>query len=250
MMITTDTATRACYVYGIITIDGVVPAGLRGIEGDVRTVRHRDVAAIVGDLSRDRVLGHQADLLSHERVVDSVAASTTILPMRFAAVVESERGLVDELLDPYHDQLAELLAELAGRLQLTLRGEYEHDEIFRELLVQEPAIRSLREELSRLGEAVSYPQRLRHGELVVKALEQRRAVDGERVYRALAPHAVDVSHHQLASPDEIIDSAFLVETSHQRKFEKAAENIGRDLAGRVRFWLLGPQPVYDFVPRM
>lgn len=243
--------TAACYVYGIVAADGTIPEGLNGIEGEVRPVYHRKLAAIVGDLARDRSLGSRADLLAHDQVVDSIAAETTIIPMRFAAVVDSETGLVDELLEPFHDKLVASLEGLSGKDQYTLQGEYEHDTVLGEIIAEEAEIRQLREEIVDIGnEAASYPQRLRQGELVVKALEQRRAVDGEYAFETVAPFAVDTSHRELASPDDVINTAFLVDASKQKEFEDAVEKVGRKLAGRVRFRLLGPQPPYDFVPRM
>ena len=58
---------------------------------------HQRVAAIVSDVPTDRALGTRDDLIAHERVLDTVAERTAVLPMRFPAVVE-EQGVVSELL--------------------------------------------------------------------------------------------------------------------------------------------------------
>jgi hypothetical protein len=249
-MTVTETDTEACYVYGIVPAGTTLPVGLSGLDGPVSLIPHRDVAAVIGVLFRNRLLGNRSDLLAHETVVDSIAANGTVLPMRFAAVVDSAQGLVDELLEPYHDGLVSALAALEGRTQFTLQGEYNHDVLLREILTQDVEIRRLREEIRRLGDDASYPQRLRQGELVVRALAQRREVDAERVRSALAPRVVEVSEHELASPEVVVDTAYLVEQSRQAEFEQAVEDIGQDFVGRIRLRLLGPLPVYDFVPGM
>ena len=46
----------------------------------------------------------------------------------------------------------------------------------------------------------------------------------------------------------MINAAFLVDRIHVQKFEDAVEDLGRELAGRVRLRLRGPLAPYDFVP--
>ena len=85
------------YVYGIIAADAELPAGLKGLgpTGKVSLVTSGEIAAVVGDVPVDRPLGTREDLLGHEAVVDSVAGTTTILPMRFPAVVEEDGVLLN-----------------------------------------------------------------------------------------------------------------------------------------------------------
>src|ERR1700754_2246563 len=165
----------ATYVYGLVGADAQLPENLTGLgpSGKVSTIVHRDVAAIVSDVPADRPLGTRDDLLAHEAVVDAVAASTAVLPMRFPAVIEEE-GVVEELLTPHHDHFVAALAELSGRVQYTLKGRYEQDVVLREVLEENPEVRELQDEVRDLPEDATYHQRLRLGELVVEALEERR----------------------------------------------------------------------------
>lgn len=249
-MTTTEIGAQACYVYGIVAADAPVPEGLRGLDGEVSSVQHRDVAAVVGPLPRNRSIGNRADLLAHEHVIDSIAATTTILPMRFAAAVDSPQGLIEEMLEPYQDELVEALDELSGHVQFVLHGEYDHDSVLRELLTEDREIARLRDEISKLSEDASYPLRLQQGELIVQALERRRVLDAEQINKALGRYAVSTSEHELGNPSDVIDTAFLIDESRTARFERAVEKVGEKYAGRVRFRLLGPLAVYDFVPRM
>jgi len=249
-MTATDIEPQACYVYGIVAADAPLPAGLRGLEGEVSLVQHRDLAAVTGDLPRNRSIGNRADLMAHEQVIDSIAATTTILPMRFAAAVDSPQGLVEELLEPYQDQLVAALDELTGQVQFVLHGEYDHDVVLREILLNDTEVARLREEISQLSEDASYPLRLQQGELIVRALERRRVVDAEQIRDALDRYAVRTAERELSNPSDVIDTAFLVGESRRPRFERAVEEVGRKYAGSVRFRLLGPLPVYDFVPGM
>ncbi|GAA5121251.1 GvpL/GvpF family gas vesicle protein [Pseudonocardia adelaidensis] len=239
----------ATYVYGLVGADTELPEDLKGLgpSGKVSTIVHGDVAALVSDVPAGRPLGTREDLLAHEAVVDTVAGSASVLPMRFPAVVEEE-GVVEELLAPNHDRFVAALGELEGRVQYTLKGRYERDVVLQEVLEEHPEVRELQEEIRDLPEDATYHQRLRLGELVVGALEERRDAEAEELVRQLEPHAVDVVVHDPGQPDDVVNTAFLVERERVREFEDAVERQGERLHGRARLRLLGPLAPYDFVP--
>jgi hypothetical protein len=239
----------ATYVYGLVGADTDLPDGLAGLgpSGRVSTVAHGRVAAIVSDVPTDRLLGTRDDLLTHEAVVDTVAATAAVLPMRFPAVVEEE-GVVKELLAPHHDQFEAMLDELEGRVQFTLKGRYEQDVVLREVLEGHKEIRGLQEKVRELPEEASYYDRVRLGELVVAALEERRDDEAAQMLERLRPFAVSTMANPPGQPEDLINAAFLVERERVREFEDAVEDMGRDLIGRVRLRLLGPLAPYDFIP--
>ena len=241
----------ATYVYGLVGADAKLPDDLTGLgpSGTVSTIAHGDVAAIVSDVPTDRPLGTRDDLLAHETVVDTVAASAAVLPMRFPAVVEAD-GVVDELLAPNHDRFVAALGELEGRVQYTLKGRYERDVVLGEVLEEHPEIRELQAEIRDLPEDATYHQRLRLGELVVGALEERRDAEAARLAQRLQAYAVGVAEHHPGQPDDVVNTAFLVERERAQEFEDAVEGLGEELHGRVRLRLLGPLAPYDFVPEV
>jgi hypothetical protein len=239
----------ATYVYGLVSADTELPSNLSGLgpSGRVSTIVHERIAAIVSDVPTDRPLGTRDDLLAHEAVVDTVAERSSVLPMRFPAVVE-EAGVVQELLAPHQQRFVEALARLDGLVQFTLKGRYEQDTVLREIAEADEEIMALRERVRDLPEDASYYDRIRLGELVVAAMEQRRENDGRQVLDQLAPMATDISTRQLGEPDEVVNAAFLVARDHAKQFDDAVEEVGRGLAGRMRFRLFGPLAPYDFVP--
>ena len=236
------------YVYGVVAADTVLPAGLRGLgpSGKVSLVRQGKVAAVVGDVPTDRPLGTRDDLMTHESVVDAVAGATTILPMRFPAVVEQE-GVVEELLSPNEEFFLQVLAELEGRVQFTLKGRYEQEIVLREVIEEDQEIRALQERVSALPEDAAYYDRVKLGELVVAALEQRREVDATELYEQLETIAVAVAPHQPIQPEDVIDAALLIDRADVEAFGQVVDRLGEAWSGRIRFRLLGPLAPYDFV---
>lgn len=238
----------ARYVYGLVSADTELPPNLDGLgpSGRVSTIAHERIAAIVSDVPTDRPLGTRDDLIAHERVLDTIAERSAVLPMRFPAVVEEE-GVVQELLAPHQERFVEALARVDGLVQFTLKGRYEQDAVLREIAQADEEIMALRERVRDLPEDASYYDRIRLGELVVNAMKQRREADGRRVLERLQPFATDISTRPVAQPDDVLNAAFLVARDQVKQFDDAVEEVGRDLAGRVRFRLVGPLAPYDFV---
>ncbi|AGB25750.1 Gas vesicle synthesis protein GvpL/GvpF [Mycobacterium sp. JS623] len=238
----------ATYVYGLVKADAELPPDLQGLgPGRVGTIAHQRVAAIVSDLPTGRPLGTRDDLIAHERVLDAVAERTAVLPMRFPAVVE-EDGVVSELLAPNQERFMEALARLDGLVQFTVKGRFEQEPVLREIAEADDEIMELRERVRGLPEDATYYDRIRLGELVVTAMQQRRDEVAVRVLDRLKPFAVDMSPRRLTQPDEVLNAAFLVARDRVENFDDAVEGVGRDLAGRVRVRLVGPLAPYDFVP--
>jgi Gas vesicle synthesis protein GvpL/GvpF len=236
------------YVYGVVAADAVLPEGLRGLgpSGTVSLLADGQIAAVVGDVPVDRPLGTRDDLIAHETVVDAVAGATTILPMRFPAVIE-EAGVVDELLGPNEEFFLRALTDLEGRVQYTVKGRYEQDVVLREVLEDDEDLRALQEHVRFLPEDASYYDRVKLGELVVAALEQRREADAAELYDRLEALAVDVVPHQPSQPEDVIDAALLIARTDIEAFGEAIEGLGEAWSGRIRFRLLGPLAPYDFV---
>lgn len=240
----------ATYVYGLVSADAELPEDLVGLgpSGEVTTVAHEAVAAIVGDVPLDRPLGTRDDLVAHEAVVDAVAATTTVLPMRFPAVVEQE-GVVEELLAPHHDQFVRALEQLEGKVQYTLKGSYEQDVLLQEIVEEDAGIRELQERIRGVPEDASYYDRVQLGELIVKALEERRDVDAADVLERIGEFAEAVSATTPTQPEDVVNAAFLVRRDAADEFEDAVEELGADTHTWLRLRLLGPLAPYDFIPQ-
>jgi hypothetical protein len=239
----------ACYVYGVIRAGTRLPEDLHGIADDeVSLVRYGDLAAAVSPVHPERPLGTRDDLLAHEAVVEALADDTTVLPLRFGAVVTTADALVEEMLVPYHDWFAGVLDDLTGTREYTVSGVYVEDVVLREVLEEEPEAARLRERVRELPEDAAYYDRIRLGELIVKALDDKRQADTGELIGALEPYAEAVSPREPTGEDTAADAAFLVADEEMPAFERAVDELGERWAGRVRLRMVGPLAPYDFVP--
>jgi hypothetical protein len=238
-----------CYVYGIVPAGTRLPRGLMGTGGGrVRLIRHGGLAGVVSEIPAAGALGSREDLLAHESVVASLAARTTMLPLRFSAVVTTADAVANEMLEPYYDWFTGILADLEGRAEFSVSGTYVQDTVLREVLAEEPEVMRLRESLRGMPEDTGYYERVRLGELIVHALDAKREVDTEDLVQTLAQYAVAVAPRPPVNEDTAADAAFLVADDDRANFRKAVDELGYRWAGRIKLRLLGPLAPYDFVP--
>ncbi|MEU6263007.1 GvpL/GvpF family gas vesicle protein [Saccharopolyspora shandongensis] len=246
-----DDVDRGVYVYGIVGHRKKLPDDLPSVgdgKEEVDLASYGKLSALVSEVQLARPLGTREDLLAHERVLDTLAAEATVIPMRFGSVVRTREAVVDELLAPHQGHFEEMLAELAGLVQFTVRGRYANDAHLREIVSEEPEIQELRAALQGLPEDAGYAERLRLGELVNNAVVRKREVDTEKLISLLQKSSAASAAHAVAGEDDAMHVAFLVDREAVAQFEQAVDDLGRQWDGRVNLRLIGPLAPYDFLP--
>jgi hypothetical protein len=238
----------ACYLYGVVPADLVVPTDLKGVDDQVVSlIPYGDVAAVTSLLDSERTLAGRADLLAHSRVLDAVAALGPVIPVRFGSVLENRDAVKADLLQPSHERFHAMLADLAGHSQFTVRARYDERQVLSEVVAENPEIAQLRAATREQPDDASYGDRVRLGELVARALEAKSAQDGQDLLQALERHAAAVNIRESAGLDRLLDVALLVQDSRRAEFEQAVEELAEAYAGRAQLKLVGPTAPYDFV---
>ncbi|WP_165555972.1 GvpL/GvpF family gas vesicle protein [Kribbella pittospori] len=241
-------AEVGCYLYGIVAADLRLPDGLTGLDDQpVELVRLDDVAAVTSGLNADRQLARRDDLLAHSRVLDAVAAVGAVIPVRFGSLLHDRSELLKQVLEPDSLRFADMLRELTGLSQYTVRIRYDEVRVLPEIVAENPEIARLRQQTRDRPEESSYQARVRLGELVANALEAKRGDDAQMVLARIEPFSVALSVGEPGGPEQLIDVALLVENRRRDRFEKAAEELAAELADRAVVKLVGPTAAYDFV---
>jgi hypothetical protein len=239
---------RWCYVYGIARANLELPGDLTGLDDQaVSLASSGTLAAVVSRIDSDRTVGRRADLISHGRVLDAVAAAGAVIPCRFGSILQSQSEVSEQVLEPGSERFEEMLQDLVGRSQFTVHARYEESQVLAEVVAENAEIAGLRSQTRDQPEDATYNARVRLGELVMHALEAKRATDGSSLLGALLPFTAGCNVRASAGMDQLIDVAFLVEDKQRDAFEGAAEQAAAELAGRARVKLLGPTACYDFV---
>jgi hypothetical protein len=245
----TQTQT-AVYVYGIIPADTEVESGAKGVgdpPGDVRLVRHRDLAAMVSDIDIDKPLGRPEDLVAHEELLDAAAGAVPVLPLRFGAVVTDDEAVSQELLDAHHDEFSGALKQLEGRAEYVVKGRYEEQAVLREVVGGNEEAAGLREQIKGTDEIATRDQRIRLGEIVNNAVGELRERDTRALGDAMDGHVEASLVREPTHELDAVHTAFLVKTDEAPGLERALDKLARDWEGRVQLRLIGPIAAYDFV---
>lgn len=242
----TDVRAPGVLVYGVVASTTEVPDGAVGPDGStLRQVRFNDLAAVVSGVPPDWRPGRE-DLLQFSRVIDALAEQGPVVPVQFGSLLADDADVADQVLAPEEERLSELLATLAGKVQVQVRVRYVDDTVLREIVAAEPEIRTLRERTRELPEEAAHADRIRLGELVSSAVSQRAAEDAESVLAVLRPYVVADVARPVGGMD-VLDVSSLVEAERLPGLERELENLAEAAADRLRIRLVGPMAAYDFV---
>jgi hypothetical protein len=161
-------------------------------------------------------------------------------------VLTDDDAVREEILEAHHDELAEYLDRLEGRVQMTLKVYYHEDVVVAEILSANPKLAELRAAIQGQSEDVSRNQRIKLGEAINVAIEKRRKSDGEQILQRLRRYADAVA---LEGPEDelmVAHVAFLLQRDRLDEFDAAVEEIAEPNVELMRFRLLGPMPAYNF----
>jgi hypothetical protein len=240
------TGDVSVYVYGVLPASDQTRVSVGGVEGaKVRTIQHGGLAALVSSVEAD-ALAAARELRAHWRVLEEASKATTVLPVRFGTVMESEDAVRERMLEPNSAGLTELLDELAGRVQLNVKGDYDEERLLSAVVREVPAVATLRERVQKLSDAAGYYDRIRLGEVVAAEVARRREDDAALVLARLEPGSVATSAEQPHSPNAAFNLAFLVDGSEVDAFSEAVGQLRTELGERVRLDYVGPLPPYSF----
>jgi gas vesicle protein GvpL/GvpF len=241
----TDGAS-AVYVYGILRASDAGALSVEGVSGaPVRVIAHGDLAAVVSDLDSD-TLSAAREVRAHWRVLEKAAKDATVLPVRFGTVLEGDGAVREGVLARNEQEIGALLGELAGRIQLSVKGSYDESALLRAVVTQSPAIAALRERTRAIPEQAGYYDQIRLGEMVADEIARRRDDDTRLALDLLEPLAVAALAQPVTGADAAFDLAFLVERNAIDAFSAAVVKLGEQVGDRIAIRYVGPLPPYSF----
>jgi len=85
------------------------------------------------------------------------------------------------------------------------------------------------------------------GEMVKKALDQKREREAAGLLASLRPLAYRTQESAIVVDRMIVNAAFLVARSREEEFDRAVRRLDEDLGQRIIFKYVGPVPPYNFV---
>ncbi|MBI4356448.1 MAG: GvpL/GvpF family gas vesicle protein [Gammaproteobacteria bacterium] len=234
------------YIYGIIATDSPPNLGIIGIGGkqEVVTVGSDGLAAVTSEVSleENNTASHE-NLMTHARVIEKVAESHTILPMRFGALAESTDAVIT-FLKANKRELKKLIKTFDGKAEIGITIIWKDmKKIFKELAEENRTIHILKKK-----RAVQSQQELIHaGELVEAALDEKKALEGAEYLRKLKKEATQYQMGDLKTEDILLNVSFLLKRNHIKVFDEKVEQLSREFADRIEVKYIGPTAPFSFV---
>lgn len=235
------------YIYCIIKEKRPLKFSLFGQdEKEVRLVHNGDLAAVVSDSDIKDYPFTREYLLTHQRVIEEIMKKGyDVLPVRFGTAAESSEAVLEKILQSKKKELLETFHIVEGKVELGLRALWENmGDIFKEIVRDHGDIQRAKKE------AEKTPNRFkvaRVGELIARALEQKREEEAVKILRPLQKLAADFKERQRIGDAMILSSAFLVPKNNEKEFDIGVSKLRRDYGDKVRFLYVGPIPPFNFV---
>lgn len=240
---------RGLFIYGIVPSD-VEPTpdapGVGDPPGEVTAIVHGDLAALVSEVGLEQRIGRPADLTAYQTLLDGTAEVAPVLPVRFGTVVTGPDAVAD-LLDAHHDRFAAALDEFEGRVQYTVHGRFDEQELIGDVLAQNRGAADLAEQVRGRPEVETREQRIRLGEMISQAVELRREAETRELVDALTPVSLANVPRQPSDELDAVNAAFLVDADDEEEFIRVLEEFAEQRRDLIRMRLLGPLAPYDFV---
>jgi len=250
-------ANAEIYLYGIVRwppSGGAksLGAGVGDPPRPVRVVRAGELAALVSDVSpadmeAQGLRGMRRDMKAHSLLLSAVAATTTVLPVRFGVVLPDERSMVERILLPRRLELLDYLGHLEGANEVTFRATYVEEQILREVLRAHPELASPPRPTRRhTAMSASAASRIELGRQVAMAIQEEKEHDAQELLELLKPGAKDVRLGKPLADLMVLNASFLVERAKLPAFDRLLERVNASKGSRMTFDCVGPLPPFSF----
>jgi len=247
---------EAKYLYCIImcsrerSFNGVSAVG--GHDVQIHTVVFKDLACVVSDSPDMEYDSTRMNMMAHETVIERVMEEFTVLPIRFGTVTTKDAGspvkdIRHKLLERHYDEFLGLHEDLNGRVELGLKVLWRDEKaIYQEIVAENREIRRLRDSIQGHPPEATHFDRARLGEMVKKALGQKRDKEAKMLLARFRPIADRIQENRIIIDRMVLNAALLVNKDREGECDETVERLDGELGERMVFKYTGPNPPFNF----
>jgi DnaJ-domain-containing protein 1 len=237
------------HLYGVIGRTKETTLGSQRQGSQIFPVTYKELSALVSDapsvdyrgLGKDLLLKR---LLDHQRVIESVMHSSSIIPFRFGSIARTEEEVIQILIQGY--SLFETLLQWVGeRVELEVAAVWDKD-IFKVLYEEEAEIQSIQKAMGTKTEAEAVQDKIKLGKLVRQCLLKKKVSSREQIFSKLKDCSESYCDHEVKDDLMILNAAFLVRKEMENEFDRQVRLLDEAFLGKVSFKVIGPLPLYSF----
>ena len=238
---------RGKYVYCVIRTKDPLrfgPVGIGAEPGEVHTISHRELAAVVSDTPIEVFDATRENVLAHERVNETVMREHTVIPMSFGTIFKTREDIV-ELLRSAYEAFADVLNKMQDKLEFGLKVLWDREEIVKAIEQEDEDIHRLKDEISS-QKGSTYFARMQYGRLIDGALQLRSERYVAEFLQRLRDVSVASRVNRAIGDKMIMNAAFLVQRDQEQAFDRRIKDIASHF-DKLTFKYTGPWPPYNFV---
>ena len=236
------------YLYGLIEAKTDKKYISRGVEGSspVYTVRHKDVGAIISDLSQEIVKATLENCALHEKVLEEAMRETTVLPFEFGTVSPGGEAVTNLIKNNYIN-IKKSINYLRDKMEMGVQARWAGmEKIFQEIVSENRHIALYKKSIEKKSPNETYQDRIKIGQLVAQALYVKKEKEIHLILTALKRGTLGYVPEKIVGDNMIFNGAFLVRKTNLARFESILYSLGHKLDDRIDFTYTGPLPPYNF----
>lgn len=243
---------EGCYIYGILAANHrqeFGPIGIGGRGDVVYTLPYQEIAAIVSSSPIVKYPVTRENTIAHAKVLEKAVEESTVLPVRYCTIATNEEIVVEKLLKTRYQEFLDKLREMKGKMELGIRARWiDLNAIFAEVIEENKDIKALKEAALRgKDEQRKYAITIEVGQLVQKALAEKRKREAEELLETLRPLSLDYKENQFYGDMNIVNAAFLVAQEKERDFDRKMDELEKIHSGRIQLKYTASRVAYNFV---
>lgn len=235
------------YIYAVISNAQDHSYGEVGVDGhDVYCIPVGRVAAVVSDLSSDKIRPERSRLSAHQQVLKKIMTETTPLPMAFGTLADNPEAVRKMLSRNQHAFLVQL-NRVAGKVEMGLRVTWDVSNIFEYFVNIHPELRLVRDRLLGGQREPTQEQKIEVGRMFDRLLNEDRDAYAEKVEGILAPFCAEIDRNKCRNEREVLNLACLVERAARPEFESSVFEAAKQFDNNFAFDYNGPWAPHNFV---
>lgn len=240
------------YIYGIIAAKQKREFGPIGIGGRgdlVHTLHFQNLAAIVSSSPIVKYHVTRDNSIAHQKVLEAVMQEFTVLPVRFCTIAEAEEAIIEKVLKSRYQEFIDLIKDFEGKIELGVRCFWtDMNVVFAEIVEENEVIKALKETLLKeTNEQKKYAGQIKIGQLVKRALEEKKKREAEELLEVLKPLSLDYRENRVLGDMNLVNAAFLVAKERETEFDQKMQELEKYYGRRKKLKYIGPVPPYNFV---
>lgn len=235
------------YIYAVIVGGQERSYDALGINGNpIYSITDGRVAAIVSDVSFEKIRPERRHLAVHHGVLKRLMEETTPLPMSFGIIADGPKA-IRRILSLNQDAFSKQLRRVEGKVEMGLRVMWDVANIFEFFVNTHPELGAARDELFAGPREPTQEEKIELGQLFERLLNEGRQTYTAKAEKILSQHCYEIKQNKCRNEREVMNLACLIEREGGAEFEAAVFEAAQIFDNSFAFDYNGPWAPHNFI---